>query len=79
MTPHRWHRIQTLFGAVADLPQVEREAALKASGEAALRGEVEVLLEAETAARQFFDALGEALPGARGTPPAASPPPALPP
>lgn len=61
MTPERWRAIEALFHAAAELPAGEREALLdrEAAGDAALRAEVESLLEsAAGATTQIRGAIG---------------------
>jgi serine/threonine protein kinase len=55
MTPERWARVVELFEALADRPAVERQARLAAAcaGDAALRDEVERMLDSDAEAGTF--------------------------
>ncbi|GJG87877.1 hypothetical protein tb265_30580 [Gemmatimonadetes bacterium T265] len=63
MSPERWHRVQAVFGDAAERPAAERAAYLDAAcaGDAALRAEVESLLDAEANAPGLLDATRSAL------------------
>ena len=76
MSPDRWRRIQDLFDAVVDLPRAERDATLarEASGDAALRRDVDALLQTEREATLFFESLGGTLAHAGATLAPSAPP-----
>lgn len=58
VTETRWHRIEELFAAVMECEPSQRQAFLSASctDDEALRGEVESLLRADEASRNFLEA-----------------------